>query len=592
MSAGVPTGVADAVGGLGLAGLRRGYRSGALTPVDVAAAVLRRIESRGDDHVWISRVDPDQVMAAAAALDPADLERLPLFGVPFAVKDNIDVAGLPTTAACPAYAYDPPATAPLVTRLVAAGAILVGKTNLDQFATGLNGTRSPYGIPVSVFDDRDIAGGSSSGSAVAVAAGLVGFAVGTDTAGSGRVPAALNNVVGVKPSIGLVDTAGVVPACRSLDCPSVFSLTVADGAVVLDVMAGALERPRVAARPLEGLRLAVPEQVPWWGDRGEDEAWAAHCERLVAAGATLEPVDLAPFLEAGTQLYGGAWLAERLDGLEELLRQAPDALHPVIREVLRPAPGIRGVDVFTSMHRMAELRVRARALLSECDALLTPTTGGTFTVAELLADPVVLNTRLGTFTTFTNLLDLCAVAVPAGLTRTGSPFGVSVQAVAGRDAQVAEIAAAVEELATLPPGGPGVVADDAMLLAVVGAHLEGMPLHRDLRSRDAVLVRRTTTSPDYRLFSLRGTSPAKPGLKRVASGGLPIEVEVYRIPARHVASFLATVVAPLGIGQVTLADGGVVHGFICEPFGLDGARDISEFGGWRGFVDARVPTGG
>lgn len=582
----------DPIGGLGLDGLRRRYRSGALAAVDVAAAVLRRIEARGDDHVWISLVEPDRVLAAAASLDVAELDRLPLFGVPFAVKDNIDVAGLPTTAACPAYAYDPPSTAPIIDRLVAAGALLIGKTNLDQFATGLNGTRSPYGVPVSVFGDGDISGGSSSGSAVAVAAGLVSFAIGTDTAGSGRVPAALNNVVGIKPSVGLVDTEGVVPACRSLDCPSVFSLTVADGSLVLDVVAGRADPGRTAtSRPLEGLRLAVPDRVPWWGDRGEDAAWAAHCARLAAAGARIEPVDLTLFLEAGDQLYGGAWLAERLEGLEELLVDAPEEVHPVIREVVRPAGWVRGVDVFMSMAAMAKRRTLAHAVLSHYDALLTPTTPGTFTVTEMLEEPLDRNTRLGTFTTFTNLLDLCAVAVPAGLTRAGTPFGVSVQAAAGRDRHLAQVAAAVEELAPWPPGGPGMIADDAILLAVVGAHLEGMPLHQDLESRDAVLVRRTTTSPDYRLFSLPGSSPAKPGLKRVPVGGRSIEVEVYRLPARHVASFLATVVAPLGIGQVTLADGSAVHGFVCEPFGLAGARDISEYGGWRAFVETRVPAG-
>jgi allophanate hydrolase len=593
--------VRDGIGTLDAGSLRRRYRSGDLAPLAVIEAVLARIESRGDDHVWISRVDPAAVLAAAAALDVADVERLPLWGLPFAVKDNIDVAGLPTTAGCPAYAYDPAAGAPLVERLVAAGAVLVGKTNLDQFATGLNGTRSPYGIPVSVFGDGDISGGSSSGSAVAVAAGLVSFAIGTDTAGSGRVPAALNNVVGVKPSIGLVDTAGVVPACGSLDCVSVFSLTVADGAAVLAVLAGTesgaprvrlLPAPPPVARPvgLAGVRLAVPDDVSWWGDRGEDEAWAACCERVSAAGAVLEKVDLSGFLEAGEQLYGGAWLAERLDGFEEFLSASAADVHPVIREVLSPAAVIRGVEVFTAMDRMSRLRSDAHALLSGYDALLTPTTEGTWTVEQMLADPVVRNARLGTWTTFTNLLDLCAVALPAGLTRTGSPFGVSVQAVAGRDAELAALAAALERLTTVPPGAPGVPVSEAvsggLSLAVVGAHLEGMPLHGELIDRGAHLLRRTTTSADYRLFALAGATPPKPGLKRVRAGGRPIEVEVYRLPARAAASFLDTVAAPLGIGQVTLADGSVVHGFICEPMALEEASDISDFGGWRAFVAA------
>ncbi|RZI92160.1 MAG: allophanate hydrolase, partial [Microbacterium sp.] len=418
--------------GLSVDVLLQRYRSGSSDPVEVLGEVLDRITARGEDGTWISLVDPAEVLARAAALDPARLDELPLFGVPFAVKDNVDVAGLVTTAACPEFAYVAEVSAPLVDRLLAAGAVLVGKTNLDQFATGLNGTRSPYGVPESVFGEGLISGGSSSGSAIAVAAGLVSFAIGTDTAGSGRVPAALNDLVGFKPSIGLVSASGVVPACASLDCPSVFSLTVADAALVASLVAGPdpddpMSRllPAVpatpAARDLSGARFAVPAAVEDWGSRGEHEAWDAFCAGLVERGAVLVPVDLTAFLDAGRQLYGGAWLAERHQVMADLLEKDPDAVLPVLRTLMAPAAEITGAEVFAATAAMALRRTRAHAVLAGYDALLTPTCTTTFAVAEVLADPIATNERLGRFTTFTNLLDLCAVAVPAGITTAGVP---------------------------------------------------------------------------------------------------------------------------------------------------------------------------
>ncbi|MCX6398037.1 MAG: allophanate hydrolase [Propionibacteriales bacterium] len=576
--------------------LRRGYRDGSLTPLEVVDEVLDRIRRRGQDGTWISLVDPGEVRDRAASLDLDQLDALPLLGIPFAVKDNVDVAGLETTAACPGFAYAPERSALLVRRLLDAGAILVGKTNLDQFATGLNGTRSPYGVPESVYGNGLISGGSSSGSAVAVAAGLVTFAIGTDTAGSGRVPAALNGVVGLKPSIGLISADGVVPACRSLDCPSVFSLTVADSALVGSLIVGPdpedpLSRrlPTVGAVParlaLDGARFAVPRTVEDWGTRGEREAWEEFCAGLVSRGAVLVPLDLTDFLDAGRELYGGAWLAERHQVMAELLAKDPEAVLPVIRTLMAPAPAITGDEVFAAMAAMARRRVAAHAVLDGFDALLTPTCTTTFTVGEVLADPIVTNERLGRFTTFTNLLDLCAVAVPAGLTGAGIPFGVSLQAAAGRDAQLLGWAAAVtgEQGGTDGPGDPDTTELD---LAVVGAHLAGMPLHRDLLDRGARLIARTTTSPDYRLFALPDTIPPKPGLRRVVAGGAAIEVEVYRLPAAQIGSFLATVRAPLGLGELSLVDGSRVHGFICEPVALDGARDVTSHGGWRAYLAA------
>jgi len=587
----------DRVGELDITTLRERYRSGELTPLSVVDAVLQRIADRGDDAVWISRLSPDEVRATAARLDLADLDDLPLYGVPFAVKDNIDVVGLETTAACPAFGYVAAASAPLVESLVAAGALLVGKTNLDQFATGLSGARSPYGVPSSAHDPNLISGGSSSGSAVAVAAGLVSFSIGTDTAGSGRVPAALNGVVGMKPSIGLVSATGIVPACRSLDCASVFAHSVGDAAAVLEVVSGfdpsdpwARPLPDPRARPvaLRGLRVGVPDRVERWGCRGEYVAWLECRERLLEAGVELVPVDLTAFLDAGRQLYDGAWVAERRHGLEQILVARPDAVLPVIRTILDAGDTVSGVDVFGALTEMRQLRRSAYAELESVDVLLTPTVTETFTIEEMRADPIALNARLGTFTTFTNLLDLCAVAIPAG-GREDAPFGITVQAGAGRDGFVSSVAVAMEALlADRAPAELDRVAD-GLLVAVVGAHLRGMPLHADLVLRGAELVERTTTDASYRLFALAGTVPPKPGLWRVDVGGAEIEVEVYRLPLDEVGGFLATVAAPLAIGQVTLADGRVVHGFVCEPKGFADAVDITAYGGWRAFREASVP---
>ncbi|RHW27036.1 allophanate hydrolase [Nocardioides immobilis] len=576
--------------------LRSGYASGRCTPAQVVETVLARIAARGDDGVWICMVEPDHLRNAAAALDPADRERLPLWGVPFAVKDNIDVAGMPTTAACPGFAYEPTTTAPVVERLLEAGALLVGKTNLDQFATGLNGTRSPYGVPVSVADPDLISGGSSSGSAVVVAAGLVSFAIGTDTAGSGRVPAALNGVVGLKPTHGLVSTRGIVPACRSLDCPSVFTTSVADASAVLAVLASydeldpyarPLGKPSPPLRmPLDRLRIGIPDQICAWGARGERACWDELLSRLTGAGAELVAVPMEPFFEAGDQLYGGAWLAERLHGLATFLGERSNEVLPEIREVLLGAGGVSGVEAFGAFDRMQALRRTVSRLLATVDVLITPTVTETFAVAEMVADPVALNARLGRFTTFTNLLDLCALAVPAGRGAGGHPFGVTVQAAAGKDATISAVGAAIEALLGDAPTPAAAWAEPpaaTLDLAVVGAHLAGFPLHEQLVERGAQLVARTATAPRYRLYRLLDAHPPKPALSRTGSSGSEIAVEVYRLPLAEVGGFLAHVAAPLAIGQVELADGSFVHGFVCEPWGLDGAEDITAHGGWAAY---------
>ena len=450
------------------AGLHRGYRSGELTPADVVDAVYDRIVARGDDAVWIHLVDRTQAHARARELAARYAGRAlpPLYGLPFGVKDNVDVAGLPTTAACPDFAYMARDTAPVVARALAAGAILVGKTNLDQFATGLTGTRSPYGVVRNPFDARVIAGGSSSGSAVAVAVGLVSFAIGTDTAGSGRVPAGLTGTVGVKPSRGLVSSRGVVPACRSLDCPSIFALSAADGAAVLAVVAGLdpadpFSRPLPAPPPVPTeldaatLRVGVPASAGLGLPAETAEVFAGVVRRLEAWGAQLVPVDLGPFLEVGDLLYEGPWIAERMATLEGFVAANPAAVHPVTRQVLAGAQGVRGVDVFRGMHALAEGRVRTAGTWTAVDVVVVPTAPGAPSVEAVLADPIRENATLGRFTNFVNLLDLAAVAAPAAMTPGGIPAGVTFLAPAGADALLGGLADAWQREAALPVGATG-----------------------------------------------------------------------------------------------------------------------------------------
>ena len=569
-----------------IARLHSAYRRGTCTPRDVAERTLAAIDARGRDGVWISV--SDRLVRDAEALDPADRDRLPLWGIPFAVKDNMDVEGWATTAACPSFAYSPQQSAPVVRDLIAAGAILVGETNLDQFATGLNGTRSPYGTPSSAHDSSLISGGSSSGSAVAVAAGLVAFSLATDTAGSGRVPAALNGVVGLKPSVGLVSTRGVVPACRSLDCVSVMANSVADAAIVAQVIAGfddqdPWSRPlpvpsaRVASVSLAGVRLGVPEVVAGWGERGEEDAWSRVRADLVRAGAELVEIDYTPLLEAGRHLYGGAWLAERATAVSVALEEDRDDVDPVVRQILAGAGAMSAAQVWSSMHRVWELRREADDILRSVDALLTPTVTKTYTVEQMRADPVELNAQLGTYTTFTNLLDMCAIAVPAGSTAAHVPFGVTLHGPSGADQELAGLASALAD---------AVDQDSLMEVAVVGAHLEGFGLHHQITDRGGLLSRRTMTAPRYRLYALPGDEPRRPGLVTDLREGARIEVEVYRLPTATVGSFLRGVSAPLAIGTLELDDGTAVHGFVCDPTALEGARDITAYGGWRSYMAA------
>lgn len=497
----------------------------------------------------------------------------PLAGTTFAVKDNIDVAGVPTTAGCPSFAYTPTRSAPVVQRLLDAGATVVGKANMDQFATGLTGTRSPYGIPRSVIDPTRISGGSSSGSAVAVAAGLATFALGTDTAGSGRVPAACNGIVGLKPTPGLLPIEGIVPACRSVDCPSAFTTTVAAARVLLEVLA-----PQLVRGPQGPPRLGVPDGASLTHlAPAARAAFAATVDLAVAAGADIVTVDLAPFLAAGDLLYGGAWVAERYAAVGAFIETHPDEVHPVVASIVLGGRDLTAAQAFADRYRLDDLARDCTAALAGLDALLLPTVPDVPTVEDVLADPVGTNAALGRYTTFVNLLGMCAVSIPGAPRADGVPAGVSIVARARDEHRALDVAAIVagEPVPPLPPSG-------RIPVVVVGAHLEGQPLNHQLTDRGGRLERRTTTAPRYRLLALE-TMPPKPGLEWVEHGAC-IEVEVWSLPSDGFATFVALVPPPLAIGTVDLVDGTAAPGFVCEPRGLAGGRDITSFGGWRAYT--------
>jgi allophanate hydrolase len=549
-------------------------------PVGLLREIDRRIAARGEDAVWIYRPSIEELIASV----PTD-RSLPLFGLPFAVKDNIDVSGWPTTAACPEFAHTAAEDAAVVARLRALGAIPIGKTNLDQFATGLVGTRSPYGIPRSVFSETHISGGSSSGSAVAVAAGLVSFSLGTDTAGSGRVPAAFNELVGLKPTRGVLSIRGVVPACRSLDCVSIFGANVADAHTVFSAAREFDVLDPLARRWAEGpsrlQRVGVPraDQLEFFGDEDMRTLYARARERCAALGLEIVEIDFAPFRDTARLLYTGPWVAERFAAVGEFLEKHPDAGHPVVRKIIGEATKFSAVDAFRASYELAHLRRRAEAEWLKMDALLLPTAPTIYTVEELLADPVRLNSNLGTYTNFVNLLDLCGLAVPAGFRADGLPLGVTFLAPAFGDDALAQIGASF--LGQPSPAS----APRSVLLSVVGAHLSGQPLNRQLTSRGAKLVRTCRTAADYKLYALANTKPAKPGLVRAPGfAGPGIETEVWEMNFSAFGEFVAEVPTPMGIGSVVLEDDSTVKGFLCEVAALDGADEITSYGGWRAFL--------
>lgn len=558
------------------------------SPSDNLRRAYRALADYADPALFISVKPEAAALAEAAALEAAGPEGKPLYGLVFAVKDNIDAAGLDTTAACPAFAYRPTGSAFVVKRLEEAGAIVIGKTNLDQFATGLVGVRSPYGVPRNALRSDLIPGGSSSGSAVAVAAGIVDFALGTDTAGSGRIPAGMNGIVGLKPSLGLLSASGMVPACRTLDTISVFARDVATAVEVTAAAAGydatdaysrQLPAP-VSAAPPPAFRIGVPkpEQRKFFGDAHAEAAFATDIARLTDLGATIVELDFEPLHAVARLLYEGPWVAERYAATKPLIETTPEAFHPTTLKIIGGARGLTAVAAFEATYRLADLKRATAPMLNTVDALAVPTVPRAYTVAELEADPITLNSNLGSYTNFVNLLDMAAIAVPSGMRGDGLPSSLTFIGKAGADGYLASIAAAVEGK---PATGP-VRASGRIEIAVVGAHLSGLPLNHELVGLGGTFVRAGTTTPDYTLYALPNTTPPKPGLLR--GGSAAIAVEVWSLDAAGFGTFVSKIPAPLGIGTLSLSDGTSVKGFLVEAVAVQGAEDISHYGGWRGYL--------
>ncbi|CAE6745922.1 MULTISPECIES: allophanate hydrolase [Paraburkholderia] len=598
------------------------YAAKRLTPTEVVASALARIAEIDRPEVWILRVPAADLEARAHALEAlyeaqgsAVFERMPLFGVPFAVKDNIDVAGLPTTAACEPFSYTPDTSAFAVQRLIDAGAILIGKTNLDQFATGLVGTRSPYGAVRNTEFPERVSGGSSSGSAVAVAAGCVAFSLGTDTAGSGRVPAGFNGLVGLKPSLGLVSKRGVVPACRSLDTISVFAHDVDDAWCVFNEIA-CFDPLDGYSRKVPGLgllrgapRIGVPDHLEFYGDAAANQAFSAALDTLSThLHLAPTPIDFQPLKQVSALLYDGPWVAERRAALGSFFETRHEAVHPVVATVIGKADRYSAADAFNGQYALADLKRHAEQLFETIDILIVPTTPTHPLITDVQANPVELNSQLGYYTNFVNLLDLCALAVPCQRRHDGLPAGVTLIAPSGADRRLAELGARIQGLfateaadvaGTVTEKKPAAAAntiaplpfqEPTVALAVVGAHLRGQPLNWQLQEAGARFVTATQTATGYTLYALANTQPPKPGLVRVTDQqGAPIAVEVWDMPLRSFGKFVADVPAPLGIGSVQLANGLTVKGFICEPSAVSngsGALDITSFGGWLAYLDS------
>ncbi|MEM9281441.1 MAG: allophanate hydrolase [Verrucomicrobiota bacterium] len=578
---------------LSITSLHQQYSEGSFTPRELVTTLQEQIEA-GDPAIWISKTSESRMEEILSGLESESPDTKPLFGIPFAIKDNIDLKGNPTTAACPDYAYDPDKDATVVALLIAAGAIPMGKTNLDQFATGLVGVRSPYGFPKNPFNEEFIPGGSSSGSAVAVSTDLVTFSLGTDTAGSGRIPAGLNELIGLKPTFGSLSCTGVVPACRSLDCVSIFTKTPEDASAVFKVAAKPDPEDAYSRVPgqsnwfsCETFTFGIPQddQLEFFGDEEAKVLFGASIEKLKSLGGTPVTVDFSPFLEAALLLYEGPWVAERFAVIEDFLKEKPDSLHPVTYGIISGGGAPRAVDGFRAQYRLRELKKRADAVIDKVDFIHTPTAGTAYKAAEVEADPVKLNSNLGYYTNFMNLLDYCACAVPAGrLPSCGMPWGVTLVAPALSDQALLEVASKLGEdslTSALP--------EDWVEVVVCGAHMRELPLNFQLSDRGAVFLREDTSAPDYQMYALPAEHglPPRPGMIRVAEGaGSSLPLESWAVPADQFGSFVAGIPGPLGIGKVRLQNGRMVVGFICEGELPEGSSDITELGGWRNYVSS------
>ncbi len=594
MSAGIP---------LTLPSLAEAYSAGT-SPKTIIEQVYTRIEEVGDPGIFLCLFPKEQLLEQANSLGAYDPEK-PLWGVPFVIKDNIDVAGHPTTAACPDFTYTPTETAFLVQRLLDAGALLIGKTNLDQFATGLVGVRTPYGAPKNAIDPDIVPGGSSGGSGVAVAHGIASFSLGTDTAGSGRVPAALNNIVGLKPTLGALSASGVVPACRTLDTVSVFAMTVSDAYAAYSVAAvydpkdsyaRDIATPTMVAPPLAP-KIGIPsaKSIRFEGDAAQAQSFDDTVKALKASGATITEIDFSPLYEIAQMLYFGAWVAERYVATESLMATTPQSLYPVTQKIIGSAVGKTAADTFKDFYKLKDLIASVKPAIDSCDALCVPSIPTFASVADLEADPMGPNNMLGTYTNFVNLMDMCGIAVPTPARSDGRPGSVTILAEAGADAKVAALATKIEawgnrklgatEWSLEPAALENEAPEDAIRIAVCGAHMSGLPLNHTLTDRRASFVRSDTSAPDYTFHALPGAGVARPGMVRVEAGkGAAIALELWDMPVAAFGSFMKTIPAPLGIGTLTLADGSTAQGFLCEAIAVSGAEDITDLADWRKYL--------
>nr|WP_255533737.1 allophanate hydrolase [Polynucleobacter sp. es-MAR-4] len=588
------------------------YQSSQISPqkhIHELLETIRHNSQEARDPAWICVATEINISKQLKNLELLAKEKmianLPLYGIPFAIKDNIDALGWETTAACPDFAFDPNKNATVVQKLIDAGAILIGKTNLDQFATGLVGTRSPYGAVPNTFDPTYVSGGSSSGSASVVARGLVCFSLGTDTAGSGRIPAAFNNIVGTKPTPGLVSTEGVFPACKSIDCVSIMTLTAADADIVLDVIKSTeLDRDKEAQfHPIPKLisnfrrppRIGIPLGCQFLDDGQYQKAFAKAIKNAKGLDVELVQVDIEPFVRAGKLLYDGPWVSERFAVTEDFLISNPDSFDSSVKQIIQSGSSYTAAQGFRAIYQLKELEIETKKTWAKCDVILVPSAPNHPTLEDLKSHPILKNSELGMYTNYVNLMRLCAVAVPAGFTDKGMPFGVTLIAQEGSDIALLKLAAQWQILYGLSLGKSDVKAThtelsirgnykDSIEIAVVGAHLQGMPLHSQLTERHAHLIKSCKSARSYRLFALPNTTPPKPGLVKSKSNGVAIDIEVYAMPASEVGSFLRLIPAPLGLGSIELDDGTWVKGFICEPYAIEGANDISDLGGWRAYM--------
>lgn len=591
--------------------LKKVYSSGVLKPRDVVKDIIARCDAMGESNpIWIYRLTEAELAPYLEKLETQSPDALPLYGIPFAIKDNIDLAGVNTTAACPEFTYTANQHAHVVECLIQAGAIPIGKTNMDQFATGLVGVRSPepWGPCKNALNPDVISGGSSSGSAVAVAEGLVSFSLGTDTAGSGRVPASLNNIVGLKPTRGVLSCSGVVPACKSLDCVSIFATNIHDADAVFNVASSFDSRDAYARKNIysngkhygldspKTLRIGVPkaEQLAFFGNEEAEKLFSSAIETLKNCNAKIVEIDLDPFIGAAKLLYEGPWVAERYLATKELFETNPSAMLPVIQTIIGGGKNGSAADAFASQYQLNTFKQKALQQLESVDAIVTPTNGTYYTINEVLNDPIQLNSNLGYYTNFMNLLDCSAVAVPTGKYENGVGFGVTLFHSAFKDKELLALARRIEGKLAIAPGkslyayqaaeveklSPSSTID----VLVCGAHLEGLPLNWQLVERGASKIWEGVTSSTYRLYALKGGPIKRPAMVREEEGGAAIAVEVWRMPQENFGSFVAEIPSPLGIGKVEIEDGSWVTGFICDAWGLEGATDITEFGSWRKYL--------